>query len=198
MKRKRGESDILNEKCWRKRGCIFNSNFPSYMKCWREDYSVEKCKEDNKEQWNKIDKLKKGDNKMILTDSEKLALINTMEFIESDGDGECCYYVLVEDNKENRDILYKVGLTNEDIETYCNPEEDTLDISPIAFRYANWYGGKEKGFYNKPELDIKSMAVVNRGDLVDYLMTCKEDCWTRSGWDKLFEELETNLTYASK
>lgn len=141
---------------------------------------------------------KKGDNKMLLTDSEKLELINTMEFIESDGDCDGIVYVLVDDNKENRDILYKIGLTDEDIETYCNPEEDTLDISPIAFRYANWYGGKEKGFYNKPELNIKSMAVVNRGDLVDYLMTCKEDCWTRSGWDKLFEELETNLTYASK
>lgn len=40
-------------RCWRKRGCIFNSNFPSYKMCTRENYSVNQCEKDNKEKWEK-------------------------------------------------------------------------------------------------------------------------------------------------
>ncbi len=37
-------------KCWRKKGCTFNSNNSfKYMKCLQENYSVSKCKKDNKE-----------------------------------------------------------------------------------------------------------------------------------------------------
>lgn len=34
-------------KCWREKGCMFNSNFPSFMKCQRSNYSVLQCKIDN-------------------------------------------------------------------------------------------------------------------------------------------------------
>ena len=38
----------INEKCWRRKGCPFNSNnSQAYMKCWQEDYSVEQCMKDN-------------------------------------------------------------------------------------------------------------------------------------------------------
>ena len=46
-------------KCWCKKGCPFNSNNSfKYMKCWKEDYSIEQCKKDNKKEWDKIDKIK--------------------------------------------------------------------------------------------------------------------------------------------
>ena len=56
--------------------------------------------------------------------------------------------VLVEDNQENREILYKLGLSDEEINEKCFAEEDTLDISMIGFQYAEWYNGKKKKFYN--------------------------------------------------
>lgn len=46
---------LPKEKCWRKRGCPFNSNNSSkYMKCWKENYSVEQCKSDNWEEWKEV------------------------------------------------------------------------------------------------------------------------------------------------
>lgn len=85
----------------------------------------------------------------MLTDNEKIDLINSMKFIESDADSDGINYVLVEDNRTNRDILNRIGLTDEDINRDCFAECGTMDISMVAFRYANYYGGKTKGFYNK-------------------------------------------------
>lgn len=91
---------------------------------------------------------------MELTNSEKLDLINTMDFIDFDADCEGIVYVLVEDNDKNRDILHKIGLTNEDIEKDCFVEDGTMDISMVAFRYSNYYNAKEKTFYNEDEDSI--------------------------------------------
>lgn len=52
------EIDKNKKQCWREKGCVFNSNFPSFMKCQRNNYSVSQCKKDNKKEWDKIDKLK--------------------------------------------------------------------------------------------------------------------------------------------
>lgn len=39
------------QECWNKFGCIFNSNIsPKYKKCWQDNYSVEQCERDNKNQ----------------------------------------------------------------------------------------------------------------------------------------------------
>jgi len=73
---------------------------------------------------------------------EKLELINTMEFIDDDADGEVCNYVLVADNKINRDILHKIGFSDDYIrEEGLDADGDTIDISPIAFEYCNWWFG---------------------------------------------------------
>ena len=88
---------------------------------------------------------------MKLTDNEKLDLINTMEFVDSDADCEGILYVLVEDNEENRDILHKIGLTDEDIKEECFVEYGMMDISMVAFRYSNYYNSKKNIFYNKDE-----------------------------------------------
>lgn len=88
----------------------------------------------------------------MLNNKEKLDLINSMNFIESDGydagysDG--VIYVLVEDNKQNREILHRIGLANKEIEKDCSPEEGTLDISTVAFKYSSYYDDKEKLFYD--------------------------------------------------
>lgn len=79
----------------------------------------------------------------------KLELINSMEFIDwSCGGGEC-EYVLVEDNKKNRETLHEIGLTDKDIENECYPEEGALEISQIAWKNtsANYYNGKERRFH---------------------------------------------------
>lgn len=39
-----------SKKCWRVKGCPFNSNTSfKYMKCWRDDYSVDQCRIENEE-----------------------------------------------------------------------------------------------------------------------------------------------------
>lgn len=44
-------------KCWRIKGCPFNSNNSlSYMKCLQSSYSVEQCKKDNEGQLKIVDK----------------------------------------------------------------------------------------------------------------------------------------------
>lgn len=43
-----------NQKCWRKKGCLFNSNHGTdYMRCWQKNYSVAQCEaEHNKSNQN--------------------------------------------------------------------------------------------------------------------------------------------------
>jgi len=41
--------------CWRKNGCLFNSNFVSYKKCISHDnYSVDKCEAEHKNKKIKV------------------------------------------------------------------------------------------------------------------------------------------------
>lgn len=48
VRNKNSRTTKLNKKCWKKEGCPFNSNTSyKYMKCWRENYSVEQCMKDN-------------------------------------------------------------------------------------------------------------------------------------------------------
>lgn len=78
-----------------------------------------------------------------MNDLEKLELINTMEFIDADADGEVCYAVYVADNKINRNILLKIGfddeyLDNEELDAIGDEDEDKLiNVAPIAFKYSN-------------------------------------------------------------
>ncbi len=44
-------------------------------------------------------------------------------------------------------------------------------------------------------LATRVMEVVTMNSFTDYLMTCKEDYWTKEGWDKLFEKLKSITTY---
>ena len=104
-----------------------------------------------------------------MNDSEILELINTMDFIADDADGECCSSVIVEDNKLNRDILAKVGFNSEYIDKEDLIDEDSnINVAIIAFRYSNWWNGEY--FENRNlkkdeilgEIDIKIQNYISR------------------------------------
>lgn len=82
----------------------------------------------------------------------KLELLNSMEIVEFSCSCGECEYVLVEDNKVNRELLYKIGLNDELIEKECCPEEGYLDISVVAWKYANWFDGRIKKFNLLPKV----------------------------------------------
>lgn len=88
---------------------------------------------------------------MELKNNEKLSLINSMEIIEDSASNGEIEYILVEDNKTNREILHKIGLSDKDIENECWPDEDDkcLDISSVGFKYAQYYSMKKEVFYNE-------------------------------------------------
>jgi hypothetical protein len=85
---------------------------------------------------------------MELSRQEKLNLINGIVIEEVSGSCGELEYVLAENNETNRSILHQLGMTDEDIEKECYPEEDYIDISYVAFARADadFYGGKLKKF----------------------------------------------------
>ena len=93
-----------------------------------------------------------------MNDLEKLELINTMEFIGDDADGEICNYVLVEDNKVNRDILNRIGFSDEYIKLEeLDVNEGEIDIAPIAFKFCNWWFGDYFGDNEDTEAECESL-----------------------------------------
>ena len=74
---------------------------------------------------------------------DALELINTMEFVDDDADGENCACVSVEDNEINRDILFKIGFDGEYLEKQRLINDDgTINVAPIAFKYSDWWDGE--------------------------------------------------------
>ncbi len=96
-----------------------------------------------------------------MNDLEKLELINTMEFIGDDADGECCNSVYVENNETNREIINKIGFDNDYIDIEMILEDECLNIAVIAFKYCNWWNGdyftdeeKDTGEFDSYNCDI--------------------------------------------
>lgn len=90
-----------------------------------------------------------------MEDSEILELINTMDFIDDNADGENCSSVIVEDNKKNRDTLAKAGFNS----TYIDNEglidgDGNINVAIIAFQYSNWWNGEyfENRNFKKDEI----------------------------------------------
>lgn len=81
-----------------------------------------------------------------MTNEEKLAVLNSMEIIETDSDGETLFYVLVDYNEENLDKLEQVVPDVEQyLADYGNPDGDktAIEISNAAWNHAgaNWFTG---------------------------------------------------------
>lgn len=76
-----------------------------------------------------------------MTNEEKLELINSMEIIDTDSDGESLYYVLVKNSKENIDKLKTIGATDSDLQNAIDLGDQSIDISSIVFTYtdASWF-----------------------------------------------------------
>jgi len=82
----------------------------------------------------------------MLSNKEKLELINTIEVIECSANSfEEMEYILADDSWENREILLKVGMTPQEIDEDCCFENETIDLVGIGFKYALWYS-EVKGF----------------------------------------------------
>jgi predicted nucleic acid-binding Zn ribbon protein len=58
-------------------------------------------------------------------------------------------YILVERNDKNIEILHEIGFSDNEINEECYSEEDSvyMDISSIAFKYADGFNGKTDKFY---------------------------------------------------
>lgn len=86
-----------------------------------------------------------------MNNKEKLDLINSIGVIDFSGScDEGVEYILVANTKENRNKLYKVGSTFDELENecYCFHYEEVLNIAPTGFKIANmWW--EYKGFYNE-------------------------------------------------
>lgn len=84
-----------------------------------------------------------------LSNRERIDLINSIKVIEASASLGEIEYILVEDNQNNRDILHKIGVTNDDIKEKCNPQDGELDIVVVGFEIANFYDMKKKAFFNE-------------------------------------------------
>lgn len=72
-----------------------------------------------------------------------LELINTLEIIDYNADGEILYYALVESSKENIEKLKQVGLTEKQIEESMNDGKDSIDLTSFVWNYAEWFDGEK-------------------------------------------------------
>lgn len=122
-----------------------------------------------------------------MNDLEKLELLNTMEFIDSDADGENCSSVIVEDNKTNRDILHKIGFDDEYIKREeLLDDEGYINIAPIAFKYSNWWTGDY--FENKVEEPLKEFyGEVSLAARVKFFVKGEDE---EKATDIVFEDVE--------
>lgn len=91
---------------------------------------------------------KQGKNDWLDT---ALPLINSLEIIESDADGETLYYAYVADTDENKETLRKAGVRTDEIEeaTY----EEGIDLTRFVWNFAKWFNG-EKFVREKPFDDM--------------------------------------------
>lgn len=88
-----------------------------------------------------------------------LDVLNSLEVLESNGGEEA--YILVENNKENREALNNVGVTTETINKYG--DEETFCILALAFSegYCDLYdGGKLIKFDKSIELKMNEKGSV--------------------------------------
>lgn len=82
---------------------------------------------------------------MILTNNEKLKLINSIEVLKCTDNLNKKAFAFTYDNNENRKILYELGMTEEEVNFECRGC-GVLDLINIGLRYAKSFS-KDKGFY---------------------------------------------------
>lgn len=73
----------------------------------------------------------------------ELKVLNSMEIVNFDIQGDCIVYISVADNKENRERLNSIGISKEDIEIWKH--EGEIDLTYITTQFWNFWS-KETGF----------------------------------------------------
>ncbi|WP_068505742.1 hypothetical protein [Paenibacillus kribbensis] len=75
----------------------------------------------------------------------KLELLNKIEIVETDGDGENLYYACADANNENIAILEQIGVPESEVIEMIGKDGEHIDISGFAWRYtpAVWFTGDE-------------------------------------------------------
>lgn len=81
---------------------------------------------------------------------EAIKLINSLTVVDFDGDGETLFYAYVRDDKQTRDVLeilnaddwlsHSCGTSYVD-HFRADHDKSLIDISPLAFEYAEWFNG---------------------------------------------------------
>lgn len=76
-------------------------------------------------------------------------LFNQMQMEEVSASCGEIEYILVLKNEKNIKILHEIGFSDNEINEECYSEEDCeyMDISSIAFKYADGFNGKTNKFY---------------------------------------------------
>ena len=90
---------------------------------------------------------------MELTNKEKLKLINSIEVLRCASNLKERAFAFTYDNKENREVLYKVGMTEEEVNFECRGC-GVLDLINIGLKYAKYFS-KDKGFYTDDIINYK-------------------------------------------
>ena len=74
-------------------------------------------------------------------------LINEMSVVyydtDSAEDGEFIYIITVEDTDKNRDVIRKLGYSNEQIDAFISYRDNEIDLSFFVWLYVDWYDGKK-------------------------------------------------------
>ena len=84
---------------------------------------------------------------MSFTNNQKLELINSIEVLSCTATSKERAFAYTMDNEINREILYKSGMAEEEINCQCYRGCGVLDLINIGFKYAKFFS-KDKGFYN--------------------------------------------------
>ncbi|WP_432702453.1 hypothetical protein [Lysinibacillus sphaericus] len=133
----------------------------------------------------------------MLSSEEKVELLNSMEIIETDGDGETLFYVLVDYNEENLEALTKIVPNLEQyLKDFGDVDNDksAIEISMAAWEYteAKWYrGGK---FHLDKPIDEEKHQKINYTRLKLELATDDKKDWCFDQVKKSAENYGLNLS----
>lgn len=132
----------------------------------------------------------------MLSSEEKVELLNSMEIVETDSDGETLFYVLVDYNEEN---LEKLAQIVPNLEQYLKDfgdvdnDKSAIEISMAAWEYTKvkWYQGG-KFHLEKPVEKVKHQEI-DYTRLKSELATNEDKDWCFSQVQKSAEKYGLNL-----
>ncbi|MCA1029330.1 hypothetical protein LCM23_25285 [Cytobacillus kochii] len=71
-----------------------------------------------------------------------LPLLNSLEIVDKDADGEILFYALIEGTEENKEVLRKAGVTSQEIMDSTG-DSGKIDLTHFIWKFANWFNGEK-------------------------------------------------------